>query len=72
MADNLLEITAHLPKNELTETLRDFRAYRPSAQREYLSLLEQRASEVGLAKFARANEESLGASVHLFMRFVQY
>lgn len=64
MADNLLEITSHLPKNELTETLRDFRNYRPSAQRIYLEALEKRATETGLARFARQNEESLGESLY--------
>lgn len=34
--DNLLEITAQLPENELTEMLRDFRTYRPSHQRSYI------------------------------------
>lgn len=63
LADNFLEITARLPKNELTATLREFRAYRPSSQRHYLEALEKRATEAGIAKFAAGDEESLGRYV---------
>lgn len=59
LADNLLEITAKLPKNEFTATLRDFRTYRPSAQRNYLELLESRATQAKVAEFAQGNEENL-------------
>lgn len=51
-ADNLLEITAHMPSNELTRTLRDFRTYRPRNQREFLHTLEARASLAGVRAFA--------------------
>lgn len=60
LADNLLEITASLPANELTKTLREFRAYRPASQRVYLEGLEARATETGIKDFARGDEESLG------------
>ncbi|CBQ68335.1 conserved hypothetical protein [Sporisorium reilianum SRZ2] len=50
--DNLLEITAHMPNNELTKTLRDFRAYRPQNQREFLAHLEARATLAGVRRFA--------------------
>lgn len=57
--DNLLQITQRLPKNELTETLREFRSYRPSAQRTYLEYLERRSVDLGIANFARETPESL-------------
>lgn len=50
--DNLLEITAHMPNNELTKTLRDFRTYRPKNQREFLQQLEARATLAGVRNFA--------------------
>lgn len=51
--DNLLEITAHMPNNELTKVLRDFRSYRPKNQKEYLAQLEGRASMAGIRAFAQ-------------------
>lgn len=60
MMDNLLEITARFPKNELTDTLREFRAYRPNSQRHYLESLEKRATEAKIKEFAKGDEESLG------------
>lgn len=50
--DNLLEITAHMPNNDLTKTLRDFRSYRPRNQREFLQHLEARATLAGVRGFA--------------------
>ncbi|EST07972.1 Indoleamine 2,3-dioxygenase [Kalmanozyma brasiliensis GHG001] len=50
--DNLLEITAHMPNNDLTKTLRDFRSYRPRNQREFLAQLEARATLAGVRNFA--------------------
>ncbi|PWY99689.1 IDO-domain-containing protein [Testicularia cyperi] len=50
--DNLLEITAHMPNNDLTKTLRDFRTYRPKNQREFLAQLEARATLAGVRNFA--------------------
>ena len=50
--DNLLEITAALPNNDLTRTLRDFRSYRPKNQRDYLATLESRATLAGVKDFA--------------------
>ena len=44
--DNLLEVTALLPKNPLTEILKDFRRYRPQNHQEWLSYLEKRASDL--------------------------
>lgn len=59
VADNLLQVTARLPKNELTATLREFRAYRPAAQRVYLEALEHRATEANIVGFSQGNKESL-------------
>ncbi|KAK4697788.1 indoleamine 2,3-dioxygenase, partial [Phenoliferia sp. Uapishka_3] len=71
LGDNLLEITAHLPKNELASILRDFRKYRPSAQRIYIENLEHRAVDAGIAKFAHLDDHSLGeASTALPRQFV--
>ncbi|KAL8281171.1 hypothetical protein RQP46_006529 [Phenoliferia psychrophenolica] len=53
------ESGAHLPKNELASILRDFRKYRPSAQREYIENLEHRAVDAGVSTFAHADEHSL-------------
>ncbi|KAK4048587.1 hypothetical protein OIO90_005757 [Microbotryomycetes sp. JL221] len=59
LADNVLEITRHLPNNDLTKTLREFRHYRPSAQRVYVDGVEARATEAHVADFAKADKESL-------------
>jgi indoleamine 2,3-dioxygenase len=56
--DNLCEVTARLPANELTDTLREFRAYRPAAQRVYLEALEHRATEARIVEFSRGDKES--------------
>lgn len=53
--DNLLEITAHMPNNDLTKTLRDFRSYRPKNQREFLQQLEARATLAGVRGFAMSS-----------------
>ncbi len=53
--DNLLEITAHMPNNDLTKTLRDFRSYRPKNQREFLQHLEARATLAGVRGFAMSS-----------------
>ncbi|SNX85262.1 related to BNA2 - putative tryptophan 2,3-dioxygenase or indoleamine 2,3-dioxygenase [Melanopsichium pennsylvanicum] len=53
--DNLLEITAHMPNNELTKTLRDFRSYRPKNQREFLQQLEARATLAEVRGFAMSS-----------------
>lgn len=56
--DNLLEITAHMPDNDLTKVLRDFRSYRPTNQKEYLAQLEGRASMAGIRSFAQQSPRS--------------
>ncbi|GJJ10032.1 hypothetical protein Clacol_004258 [Clathrus columnatus] len=59
LGDNLLEITAKLPDNELTKVLRDFRQYRPMTQREYIASVEVRATEAKVKEFAFADPKSL-------------
>ncbi|KIJ22468.1 hypothetical protein M422DRAFT_217848, partial [Sphaerobolus stellatus SS14] len=59
LGDNLLEITAKLPKNELTTVLRDFRRYRPTTQREYIASVEERAGLARVKGFAFQDPKSL-------------
>ncbi|SPO35780.1 related to BNA2 - putative tryptophan 2,3-dioxygenase or indoleamine 2,3-dioxygenase [Pseudozyma flocculosa] len=59
--DNLLEITRHMPNNDLTKTLRDFRTYRPKNQREFLQQLEGRATLAGVRDFAMETSGSARA-----------
>jgi indoleamine 2,3-dioxygenase len=63
LGDNLLEITASLPQNELTAVLRDFRQYRPRTQREYIDSVEMRARLANVKAFAHADLKSLALYV---------
>lgn len=63
LGDNLLEITASLPENELTSVLRDFRRYRPPTQREYIESVEARARLAKVKAFANADAKSLALYV---------
>ena len=66
--DNLLEVTAALPDNDLTRTLRDFRSYRPRTQREYLTSLEARATAFGVKAFALGpNGSSKAKALYVLM-----
>lgn len=56
--DNLFEVTSSLPENPLTETLRDFRTYRPSNHQDFVNWLEIKAREVGVRKFATEDSNS--------------
>ncbi|KAH8919780.1 hypothetical protein BT69DRAFT_466636 [Atractiella rhizophila] len=67
LADNLLEITAHHPKNELTEILRDFRTYRPMSQQEWVNGVEVRARSVGVRRFALEESGLKGKQLYLLM-----
>lgn len=53
LLDHLLEIP--MPFNPLTEILRDFRSYRPSPHRQFLSFVMSKATEVGVAAYCRAD-----------------
>ncbi|CAD6887280.1 unnamed protein product [Tilletia controversa] len=59
--DNLLEITAHFPNNELTAMLRNFRSYRPRNQREFLTMVEHRAKDIGVRSYAMDGSKSARA-----------
>jgi len=63
LGDNLLEITASLPENELTTVLREFRQYRPPTQREYIASVEARARLAKVKAFAHADPKSLSLYV---------
>ncbi|KDQ21352.1 hypothetical protein BOTBODRAFT_150132 [Botryobasidium botryosum FD-172 SS1] len=63
LGDNLLEITASLPENELTSVLRDFRRYRPPTQREYIESIEARARLAKVKAFASTDAKSLALYV---------
>ena len=56
--DNIFELTAEMPENPLTETLRDFRTYRPKNHQEFLIWAEARAKELGVKKFALEDSNS--------------
>ena len=56
--DNLFEVTAELPQNQLTEILKDFRSYRPKNHNDFLSWVEHKAKEVGVKKFAMKDPTS--------------
>lgn len=58
LGDNLLEITAQMPVNPLTEVLRDFRTYRPRNHQAFLEYVEKRAAAVGVREFALENANS--------------
>ncbi len=49
LLDALLEIP--MPRNPLTEILKDFRSYRPKPHREFLAFVRKRAEEVGVREY---------------------
>ena len=49
-----------MPASPLTDTLEDFRAYRPGNHREFLEWVKARAQDVDLSKFALGSESSAG------------
>jgi len=57
--DNLLQLTAKMPKNDMTNILKDFRTYRPENHSDWLTWVEQSANEVQLEKFAEKTPRSL-------------
>ncbi|CAG8438240.1 3341_t:CDS:10 [Ambispora gerdemannii] len=50
--DNLLQITAQMPNNPLTEVLKDFRNYRPTNHKQFLEYVQKRAEDVNVRGFA--------------------
>ncbi|KAJ3114179.1 hypothetical protein HDU96_002445 [Phlyctochytrium bullatum] len=61
--DNLLQLTAKMPVNPLTDILKDFRSYRPINHNHWLSYIENRAAQLNIRGFACA--ESNSAVVYL-------
>ncbi|KAF7512642.1 hypothetical protein GJ744_000903 [Endocarpon pusillum] len=53
LLDHLLEIP--MPANPLTAILKDFRAYRPLPHRQFLSFVMNKATELGVAAYCRAD-----------------
>lgn len=49
LLDHLLEIP--MPKNPLTEILRDFRSYRPKPHREFLAWVMSKSAEIGVKDY---------------------
>ena len=60
--DNVIEITKFMPKNPLTDILRDFRTYRPEEQQNFLQWSEDTAKKIGTLEYAKKCDESL---IHL-------
>ncbi|KAJ1980815.1 hypothetical protein H4R35_000963 [Dimargaris xerosporica] len=56
--DNLLQLTSRMPSNPLTQTLRDFRSYRPQNHRAFVSFVEQTAKQLNVRAFAFNDAES--------------
>ncbi|KAI9334470.1 hypothetical protein DFJ73DRAFT_852762 [Zopfochytrium polystomum] len=56
--DNLLQLTARMPVNPLTEILRDFRSYRPANHNAWLAWLEKRAHELNVREYAVQDSNS--------------
>ena len=56
--DNLLELTARMPSNPLTEILKDFRTYRPQGHNAWVDWVEKKARYVGVRKFALSHPDS--------------
>ncbi|RIB21600.1 hypothetical protein C2G38_2014733 [Gigaspora rosea] len=50
--DNLLQLTAKMPNNPLTEVLKDFRKYRPTNHKEFLDYVQRRADKVNVRGYA--------------------
>jgi len=57
--DNFLELTKKMPKNEMTNILKDFRSYRPLDHSNWLKWVEDSATELGIEKYAKLSTDSL-------------
>lgn len=53
--DNLLQLTDNMPKNQLTEILKDFRSYRPKQHNEFVSQVYDGAKKADLKNFSLAD-----------------
>lgn len=57
-ADNLFQLYEKMPKNPLTDILKDFRTYRPPSHNLFLTQVEERAKESGVYAFATLDPQS--------------
>ena len=57
--DNFLQITDKLPKNEMTDILKDFRTYRPHDHTRWLTWVENTANTLQLATYVQQSSTSL-------------
>lgn len=57
--DNIIQVTQNLPKNPLTDILRDFRTYRPKPHQDFLTDTEKAACELSILEYGRKDPESL-------------
>lgn len=57
--DNIIQVTQNLPKNPLTDILRDFRSYRPKPHQDFLADTEKAACELSILEYGRKDPESL-------------
>ncbi|KIX04525.1 uncharacterized protein Z518_05395 [Rhinocladiella mackenziei CBS 650.93] len=56
LLDHLLEIP--MPKNPLTEILKDFRSYRPKPHRDFLGWVMSKSAEVGVRAYCSASRDN--------------
>jgi indoleamine 2,3-dioxygenase len=56
--DNFLQLTEKMPKNEMTDILRDFRSYRPKTHEEWLEWVETNAKKKNLEHFCKQDRQS--------------
>ncbi|RKP34924.1 hypothetical protein BJ085DRAFT_43082 [Dimargaris cristalligena] len=57
-SDNLFQLTAHMPNNPLTQTLRDFRNYRPKNHHGFVTHMENEANHLRVRDFALRDPQS--------------
>lgn len=60
LLDHLLEIP--MPKNPLTDILKDFRSYRPKPHRQFLSYVMSKAGELGVREFCTTSSSAQNVS----------
>jgi len=58
LSDNLFGLTDLMPRNTLTDTLKDSRSYRPVNHTYFLKHVETEAREIGLSSYASQNSNS--------------
>ncbi|KAI8868274.1 hypothetical protein GQ42DRAFT_164242 [Ramicandelaber brevisporus] len=58
LSDNLFQLSALMPSNPLTQTLRDFRSYRPKNHHAFLTFVEEEAQRVKVREFAQNDANS--------------